>query len=166
MRHLISYIIEKFEENKAYIMTGLPGSGKSTWIKQNIEDKVVVISKDLIRQDMGIITDQNVKAIGDKKQEKEVNRKQEEQIKQAIIDNKDIVIDNTNIGKSRKHLIDILRKHKYYIIGVNIKTPYEICYKRRKDCIPEKIMKQMNDSMEFMTNKDCDKIINVKYNKI
>ena len=101
-----------------------------------------------------------------KKQEKEVNRKQEEQIKQAIIDNKDIVIDNTNIGKSRKHLIDILRKHKYYIIGVNIKTPYEICYKRRKDCIPEKTMKQMNDGMEFMTNKDCDKIINVEYNKI
>ena len=64
MRHLINYIIEKFEGNKAYIMTGLPGSGKSTWIKQNIEDKVVVISKDLIRQDMGIITDQNVKAIG------------------------------------------------------------------------------------------------------
>ena len=29
----------------------------------------------------------------------------------------------------------------------------------------DRIMKQMDDSMEFMTNKDCDKIINVEYNK-
>ena len=32
--------------------------------------------------------------------------------------------------------------------------------------IIEKTIKQMNNSMEFMTNNDCDKIINAEYNKI
>ena len=32
--------------------------------------------------------------------------------------------------------------------------------------IEKKTMKQMNDDMEFMTNNDCYKTINVEHNKI
>ena len=64
MISLIQFIHEKLER-KAYIMSGLPGSGKSTWIKKNLHN-VKVISKDLIRQYIGIMTNQNDKAIGDK----------------------------------------------------------------------------------------------------
>lgn len=44
-----------------------------------------------------------------------------------------------------------------------MKTPLDVCLKRRKDSIPEKIMIQMNKDLEFLTTDDCDEIINVDY---
>ena len=147
-------------------MVGLPGSGKSTWIKENLHKDIEIISKDLIRQDLGIIKDQNIKAIGDKQQEKEVKRIYHQKLEDLLNKEKDFVIDNTNIGHSLTHILNQIRKHNKkqnncISVGVNIKTPKEVCMKRRKNCIPKKVFDDMEKELTWLTEQDCDKIINV-----
>ena len=95
MRSLIQYIYES-KSFKCYIMIGLPGSGKSTWIKNNLPKNIEIVSKDLIRQDLGIIKDQDVKAIGNQEQEKEVKNIYHNKLEELLEQGKDFVIDNTN----------------------------------------------------------------------
>ena len=63
----------------AWIMLGVAGSGKSTWIKNNLGNEVKIISKDGIREELGIIKGTK-KAIGNKEQEDEVRRIQEKRM--------------------------------------------------------------------------------------
>jgi len=168
MKSLLNYILES-KTFKCYIMIGYPGSGKSTWIKNNLSKDVEILSKDLIRQDLGIIKDQNVKAIGNNEQEKEVKNIYHEKLEKLLKEGKDFVIDNTNIGSTLTNILNKIKYHnktsinKCQSIGVNIKTPIEVCMKRRKNCIPEKVYTQMSQSFKYLTSKDVDKVINVEY---
>ena len=63
----------------AWIMLGVAGSGKSTWIKENLGNGILVISKDQIREELGIINSTR-KAIGNREQEEEVTRIQKERM--------------------------------------------------------------------------------------
>ena len=170
MKSLLNYILES-KSFKCYIMIGLPGSGKTTWIKENLPKDIEIVSKDLIRQDLGIIKDQNVKAIGDKEQEKEVKKIYHEKLEQLLKEGKDFVIDNTNIGSSLTHILNQINKHnkksisKCSSIGVNIKTPVEVCMKRRDNCIPKKVYDQMLQDFKYLTKDDVDEVINVEYNE-
>lgn len=170
MKSLLNYILEA-KSFKCYIMIGLPGSGKSTWIKENLPKDIGIVSKDLIRRDLGIIKDQNDKAIGDKTQEKEVKRIYHEKLDQLLKEEKDFVIDNTNIGSSLTHILNQIKKHnnksisKCSAIGVNIKTPVEVCMKRRDNCIPKKVYDQMLQDFKYLTKDDVDEVINVEYDE-
>ena len=170
MKSLLNYILES-KSFKCYIMIGLPGSGKTTWIKENLPKDIEIVSKDLIRQDLGIIKDQNVKAIGDKEQEKEVKKIYHEKLEQLLKEGKDFVIDNTNIGSSLTHILNQINKHnkksisKCSSIGVNIKTPVEVCMKRRDNCIPKKVYDQMLQDFKYLTKDDVNEVINVEYNE-
>ena len=168
MKSLIQYIYES-KSFICYIMIGLPGSGKSTWIKNNLPKNIEILSKDLIRQDLGIIKNQDVKAIGNQEQEKEVKNIYHNKLEELLEQGKDFVIDNTNIGSSLTHILNRINAHnkksisKCKSIGVNIKTPLEVCKKRRDNCIPEKVYDQMLQNFKYLTNKDVDEIINVEY---
>ena len=45
-----------------YVMCGIPGSGKSTWCKQNYPD-LPVVSRDIIRAELGYTKDAQDKAV-------------------------------------------------------------------------------------------------------
>lgn len=163
MKHLKDFILESSQKSSTvYIMMGYPGSGKSTWIKENLPKDIEILSKDLIRKELGIMDDDNVKKIGDKEQEKEVKKIHNERLEELLKKGKDFVIDNTNIGKSVQY---ILQRSKYYnakTIGVNIKTPLEVCMERRKDSIPKSVYDNFKKDLKWLTTKDCDKIINIE----
>lgn len=40
-------------KQKVYIMCGIPGSGKSTWISNNLDENIKIISRDIIRYKLG-----------------------------------------------------------------------------------------------------------------
>ena len=44
-------------------MVGLPGSGKSTWIKNNLSPDIEIISRDIIRNRMGFTKSVDEKAV-------------------------------------------------------------------------------------------------------
>ena len=145
----------------AWIMLGVAGSGKSTWIKENLGNGILVISKDGIREELGIIKDTR-KAIGNKEQEKEVGRIQEQRMKEAMSRKISFVLDNTNLGKDLGRIVGELKRRGYRVIGVKISTPVETCIKRRPE-IPKDILINMDRKLKELNLSVFDKIIEIEY---
>jgi len=168
MKSLITYIFEKQNPFNVWIMCGLPGSGKSTYIKEELPKNIEIINQDSIRVELGIMDNVEEKKLGSKEQEKEVTRICLEKIDTAIKERKDFVIDNTNIKAGRvQSYYDKLKKANANVQIIIIDTPKEICKERRKEHIPEKVIDDMQlgidkVKMKFKDNKDT-KIITNRY---
>jgi len=169
MKTLLSFIFEKLSPFNVWIMVGLPGAGKSTWIKNNLPKNISIVNQDSIRIELGIMKNDNDKKIGNKIEEKDVIKICLEKIDKLIKERKDFVIDNTNIKEGRLSNY----YHKLKNAGANVKiiiidTPKEICKKRRKECIPEKVIDDMQLGLDkvkqkFKDNKDLKIVHNKKY---
>jgi len=168
MKSLITYIFEKQNPFNVWVMCGLPGSGKSTYIKEELPKNIEVINQDSIRVELGIMDNVEEKKLGNKEQENEVTRICLERIDKAIKERKDFVIDNTNIKICRvQNYYDKLKKANANIQIIIIDTPKEICKERRKEHIPEKVIDDMQIGLDevkekFKNNKDT-KIISDRY---
>ena len=168
MKSLITYMFEKQNPFNVWIMCGLPGSGKSTYIKEELPKNIEVINQDSIRVELGIMDNVEEKKLGNKEQEKEVTRICLERIDKAIKERKDFIIDNTNIKIGRvQNYYDKLKKANANIQIIIIDTPKEICKERRKEHIPEKVIDDMQLGLDevkekFKNNKDT-KIISNRY---
>lgn len=166
MKNIISFILEKLLPFNVWIMVGMPGAGKSTYIKDNLPKSVDIVNQDSIRQELGIMKDDIHKAIGTPEQEKEVSKINDERIEELIKKRKDFVIDNTNVKAGRvENYYKKLKKAGANVKIVVIDTPVDICIKRRNDCIPENIIKQMSLGVEkvkqqFKDNKDLEIVHN------
>lgn len=103
-----------------YLMVGIAGSGKSTWLKNNA--KGIVISRDAIRFSM--ITDSDEYFA----REDEVYKKFIEEINYALVDNNNVYADATNLtGKSRNRLLSNLNLNGVDVNIIFINTPVEKC---------------------------------------
>lgn len=144
-----------------YVMCGIPGSGKSTWIKNNLPEDILIISRDLIRATIGISESGDHKAIGTPEQERLVTDLENEAIKNACYQFRSFVVDDINTGKYRKNLIELLRKcaPTAELIGVNIKTPVEKCIERRKDQIKPAILQRIGDRIVYIQASEVDKVL-------
>ena len=157
MKSLIRYILERQNPFNVWIMVGLPGSGKSTYIKEELPKSVNIISQDYIRQELGIMKDDEHKAIGNSEQEKEVTKICLERIDKEIEERHDFVIDNTNIKAGRvQNYYDKLKKAGANVKIVIIDTPKDICKERRKEYIPEKVIDDMQLGLDKVKNKFKD----------
>ena len=141
----------------SWIMLGVAGSGKSTWIKENLGNNVLVISKDGIREELGIIKG-NRKAIGTKEQEKEVQEIHDQRVRDAIREGKSFVLDNTNLGRDLKDRVGELKRAGYKVIGVRINTPIDVCIKRRPE-IPEEHLRNMDRKLKEIDTTIFDKLV-------
>lgn len=163
MRQILDYILEKSSSFNVYIMVGLPGSGKSTYIKDNLSSNIEIVNQDSIRVKLGIMKDINQKRIGNEEQEKEVTRINDKRIEQLIKDRKNFVIDNTNIKVGKiDHYLDLLKHTNANIKIIIIDTPIEVCKERRKEDIPEKVFDDMKIGLDKVKSKYKDN----KYTKI
>lgn len=100
-----------------YVMIGLPGAGKSTYIENNFNgDDYVVVSRDLIRIELGYCKE-GEKFIGDKEQESLVTDVFNQKMLSAAEQNKTIVLDNMN---NRREYRDGYKK---------LLKDYNICWK-------------------------------------
>ena len=86
-----------------YLMCGIPGAGKDTWIKQNLGD-LPVVSLDAIREDLDIDFKDN---------QGRVLQQAQEQAKQYLRAKKSFVWNATNINRPRRQaLIDLFFTYK------------------------------------------------------
>ena len=144
-----------------YLMVGIPGSGKSTWIKEN-QPKLPVVSRDIIRAKLGFTSSVDEKAVLTSGQERQVTTEEYFQIEKLCKKNQSFIIDDTNTGRYRKDMISFLKGYSATVVGVNMETPLEICINRRKGDISEFAMRAIARKFIPLGSKEVDDIINVK----
>ena len=161
MKKLESYLLEgsKFV---VFLMVGMPGSGKSTWVKENYP-KLPVISRDIIRAKLGYTKDEEDKARLTSVQEKRVTEEQYEMIAKCVKKRQSFVIDDTNLSGWRKHLIKTLKDYGATIVGINMDTPLEVCIERRHGQIPRFIMQTIYSRMIPIRKEEVDDLYTIKY---
>lgn len=140
------------------MMIGLPGSGKSTWIKQNLPGIKVLSTDDLIEKyaaDKGK-TYSEVFA----KAAPLASAKFDQQLKAAAKNGETVIIDQTNMGrKSRMSKIAPFKNHYKVAIMVSA-DPIELKLrlKHRAEMtgkhIPEKVVDQMARSYQTITKDE------------
>jgi len=146
---------------KAYLMVGLPGSGKSTWIINNLTNDIPVISRDIIRYKLGFTKGADHKAVLSKDKEEMVTSYEETMIHNYLGMGKDIVIDDINTGKYRKNMIKFLRDNGAEVIGVRMNTSLDTCIKRRDGQISADVMHNINKRMIPLVENEVDSVIDV-----
>jgi len=149
---------------KLYMLVGVPGSGKSTWIKnQNFEDVIIASSDDYIDRvaaESGKTYNEIFsRAIG------YAQKFCDAQVQTAINLDKTLIWDQTNtVAKHRK--LRLARLPKEWIkIGVFFPTPDESELQRRLDSrigkhIPKNVMDSMIQNLEIpQLSEGFDEII-------
>ena len=159
MKDLKSYILEGKSFN-VYVMCGLPGSGKSTWVKEN-HPEAKIVSRDIIRAELGFTKDVDEKAVLSKEQEEQVTKREHELIRKYARKQKSFAVDDLNTGRYRKDLIRTLKRYGAHVIGVNVTTPVEICIKRRDGQIPADVLHKIADKLQYITKDEVDELVNI-----
>ena len=144
-----------------YILCGMPGAGKSTFCKNHLPN-CKVVSRDIIRFELGYTSSTDDKSVGTKYQEQQVTIRENELIKEYLEAGYDIVLDNMNGGKYLKLTIENIKSiaPNSKIIGYNIVTPLEKCIERRKDQISEEVMRNIYSRFHYIekNNKLFDNV--------
>lgn len=148
----------------AYLMVGIPGSGKSTWIKENLPSNIVIISRDIIRSELGFTANADEKAALSYDKEELVTNRQQSLIKHYLHSGVDIVIDDINTGKFRRGMIRLLHSYGAKVVAVVMNTPLETCIQRRNGQIPADVMQNIYKRAMALDPSEVDEVISVPDN--
>lgn len=124
---------------KFYMLSGLPGSGKSTYAEKLKEEGVIIHSSDNIREELGNVNDQSKNT--------EVFEILHKRIKNDLQDGKSVAYDATNINRKRR--VSFLQELKNIPCNktcVLVATPFEECLKQnnnRDRKVPEEVIWNM-----------------------
>lgn len=132
-----------------FFMIGIPGSGKSTWISKNLGLDYPIVSRDLIREELGYCKN-GEKTKGTEEQEEQVTELQMSRIKKYLKLGQPFVIDNTNLSKYTKKLVEDVKRMNGNPIAVILRTPLSICYKRRRGQIPYDVLRKFQDQLNHV----------------
>lgn len=146
---------------KAFLMVGLPGSGKSTWIKNSLPANIPVISRDIIRHKLGFTKSVDQKAVLSKDKEDTVTEYEMGMIHNYLAQGNDVVIDDINTGKYRKNMIQFLRDNGAEVIGVRMNTSLDTCIQRRDGQISADVMRNISNRMIPLDDNEVDSVLDV-----
>lgn len=140
--------------SKMYVVIGIPGCGKSTYIQNHIKENEIIVSRDKIRFNMLKDNDDYFS------KESEVYDKFIEQIDAAITAQKDVWVDQTSLNrKARNKLFSRLNKKPDEIIGIYFNIPITIALQRNaqrsgRALVPEDAIHNMLIALEKPTKKE------------
>ena len=148
--------------NTLYVMIGLPGSGKSTWIKNHCGENSIIISSDDLREKI-------FKDVNNQENNAKVFTTMRELTFEALTNNKSVYYDATNVTrKNRQSILDFIKSNHIECrkVAVIVETPYEECLRRnsiRNRHVPEHVIKNMMERFELpLINEGFDEILEIK----
>ena len=102
---------------KIYVLVGPPGIGKSTWVKNNVENPYIISRDDLvdfIRKPLNIKYDDMFSKKADDLN-KEINKLLKKRFAEAADSNQDVVVDMTNMNsQSRKNALNSIQNSENF----------------------------------------------------
>ena len=142
------------------VTCGISGSGKSTWIAENLPDHQVV-SLDNLRQ-------QIAESRSDQSQNSKIVQLAKEQLKVLLRTHSKIVWDATNIRRDfRQQVINISRDYGALITLAVFHCPEDIYFERnkqRRHSIPEDVLVRQIEQLEFPEFDEGDRILIIDQN--
>lgn len=150
-----------------YVMIGLPGAGKDTWIVNNLPEAHKMVCRDNIRADMGLCAPGD-KIVASPKQENLITGIFNSKLKEYARAGEDIAINNTNLRRRyrdeyKKALADFDVNWIYVVVEApDLDTNKE----RRKGQIPPEVFERLAANYEPPTPDEYDEIIYAKQEKI
>lgn len=170
IRNFIGYegeVVNKTNDFCVYILCGFPGCGKSTYIKNNLND-ITVISRDIIRQELGIggaTLENDKKVVGTKEEENKVSEIFDKKMIECCENKESFILDNTNLKSAyRKEYLLKIMKYNPIVKIIYIEAPNFIssCCERRDGQIPKSVYERMNKNFDFPQLSECDELVIVK----
>lgn len=149
-----------------YVMVGLPGAGKDTWIAQNLPNTHKVVCRDDIRAEMGLCQ-AGEKIVASREQENLVTAIFNQKLKEYARAGEDIAINNINLVKRyRMEYKRTLRDFDVNWIYVVVEAPdLDTNKKRREGQIPPEVFDKMVARYEPPTPDEYNELIRVKQTK-
>lgn len=145
-----------------FLLCGIPGSGKSTWRKENYP-YLPFVSRDSIRAELGYTKSEDEKMVFSPGIEAKITVEEYSKIAKYSKKKQSFIVDDTNSNlKYRKNLIKTLKDYGAYIIGVNISTSLENNILRRKGQIDEEIIKRLYYKHTPLYKDEVDELIEYK----
>lgn len=146
----------------AYLMVGVAGSGKSTWILENIPN-VKVLSRDIIREELGM-SKPGEKFKGTRAQEDKVTEVFNKQMLECAKNHHDFVIDNMNlVEKWRRDYHNMLKDYRVNWHYVYVEAPtLETNMERRKGQIADTEITKMLNRLDFPRPYEYDEFTMLK----
>jgi predicted kinase len=148
----VPYDETKFE---VVLMSGLPGSGKDTYVKNNLSH-LPVISLDEIRVELGVKPT-------DKSGNGRVIQLAKERAKIYMRKHQSFVWNGTNITKQlRSQLIDLFKSYGGLIKVIYIEVPYKTLIKQnnnREEIVPFDVLEKMIKKLEPPVREESHKIV-------
>ena len=153
-----------YNKNKvAYIMIGLPGSGKNTYINNVLlkqHPDAIHISRDDIRTKLGYCNE-GEKYLGTEEEERNVTHIFNEIFDEALLDDKPIILNNTHLKeKHRSEKVLTLRGFGFKVIFVYVEAPtLNDNYNRRDEQITKSVINKMALTFEYPRINEYDELI-------
>lgn len=146
-----------------YVMIGLPGAGKNTWVDRflggSVPEDVTVLSRDDIRAELGFCKD-GEKVVLSADKENKVSEVFNERFIKALNDGKDVVLNNINLKK--RYRDDFKRLAGNRLIDwryVYVEAPsIEDNIKRRPTFDPQQL-RNMTEVLEWPQPDEYDRIL-------
>lgn len=149
-------MMELSKRKRLWLMCGIPGSGKSTWIQNHIKsfsDHTTIISRDKIR--FSLLKEEDLYF----SKEKEVWKEYISQIIVALNFNEDIILDATHLNEaSRSKILRALKDNlkNVQINAIVINTPFPQALKQNnlrkgREFVPESVIHRMSFQMTIPT---------------
>ena len=162
------------EKPKLEMLVGLPGSGKSTYIreirKNDLSHNLVVVSTDDYIQRKAT-ADGTTYDVAFDKYIRKASTNMNAMLRQAVNERKNIIWDQTNLTpKSRKKKLKMVLKDIYFRVAVVFDIPDDVLeerlekrFKEEGKSIPPHVMDRMRESFIMPTREEgFDKVIKVK----
>lgn len=152
--------------SKLYLMVGVAGCEKSTWVKNHLSDNAVHISRDEIRFNLLEPNDEYFK------HEDLVFKRFVDEINWSLRAGLDVFADATHISKGgRQKLLSRVEKSHNEIAAIYIKVPLEQAleqnsYREGRALVPEDVIRSMYKNLQPPTlGEGFDEIYTIENNQ-